>query len=171
MRYLGAEVMPILSKVAVGSNWSVSICGQNQPTPDVANVLRHPRIKIKGFVNDIDEEVLSSAIFLLLNNAGPYTGGYTRVVYACATGGCLIAHSNLRNSMPELVSGQNCLLGDTPSGIADQIKRALDDVGLRRRIGAAARETYETQYAPRQVASKLVRMITHNLHNQPGSIS
>jgi hypothetical protein len=170
MRYLGAEVMPILSEIASDSDWSVSICGQNQPASDIARVLKHPRIRIKGFVDDIDEEVLSSAVFLLLNNAGPYTGGYTRVVYACATGACLIAHSNLRNSMPELISGQNCLLGDTPSAIASHVKSALDDAGLRRNIGAAARDTYETQYAPRQVASKLVAMITQNLHNRRGVI-
>ena len=58
--------------------------------------------------------MVGNHIFLLLNNAGPYTGGYTRVIYAFSSGSCLIAHKRLADSMPELVHDRNCLLGATP---------------------------------------------------------
>lgn len=163
MRYLGREVLPILAQTAGDLNWSVAICGGGKPAPDVAQALDHPRVRVKGFVDDIDAEMLASGIFLLLNNAGPYTGGYTRVVYASATGACLIAHANLKKSMPELVSGTNCLLGETPTEIAGLVKHAMTDESLRRRLGAAARKTYETEYAPKAVATKLAAMLQQKL--------
>ena len=164
MLHLGREVLPILAQTAGELEWTVAICGGGKFTPDVAQALDHPRVKIKGFVDDIDAEMLASGIFLLLNNAGPYTGGYTRVVYASATGACLIAHANLKKSMPELVSGTNCLLGETPAEIASLVKHAMTDEGLRRRLGAAARKTYETEYAPKAVAAKLAAMLQQKLH-------
>ena len=66
--------------------------------------------------------------------------------------------------MPELISGTNCLLGETPAEIARIIKQAMADEGLRRRIGAAARATYEAEYAPKAVAAKLGKMLQQNLH-------
>jgi len=164
MNYLGHEVLPILSQVAGDLNWTVSICGGGKMLPDVAKALDNLRVQIKGFVDDIDSEVLASGIFLLLNNAGPYTGGYKRVVYACATGACLIAHANLRKSMPEMVSGRNCLLGETPAEISELIKRAMPDKALRRNLGAAARSTYEIDYAPKAVAAKLLSMSQKKYH-------
>ena len=165
MRYLGREVLPLLTRTAADLDWAIAICGGGKLVSDVAEALDHPRVRIKGFVDDIDAELLSSGIFLLLNNAGPYTGGYTRVVYACATGACLVAHANLKKSMPELVSGINCLLGETPAEIAGLIKQAMADEGLRRRIGAAARTTYEIEYAPKAVAAKLATMLQQKLHS------
>jgi hypothetical protein len=65
--------------------------------------------------------------------------------------------------MPELVHGENCLLAETPAGIAGQIDRALRDPDLRRRIGAAARATYDAAYAPHRVAGRLLQMIDAGL--------
>jgi glycosyltransferase involved in cell wall biosynthesis len=112
-------------------------------------------VTIKGFVPDIDEEILSSAVFLMCNNAGSYSGGYTRVIYAMATGACMVAHRGIAHSMPEVRHGENALLGETPQEIAGLVEQAYRDPELRKRIGVAARATYETQYHPRAVARKL----------------
>jgi hypothetical protein len=166
LHYLGTKVLPVLSSIAGEIDWTINICGPRQLSPVIASALAHPRVVIKGFVPDIDQEVLSSGIFLLLNNAGPYTGGYTRVAYAFATGACLIAHRHLAISMPELKHEQNCLLADTPDGIAVLIDRALRNVALRRQIGAGARRTYEMDFAPRRVAGRLVQMMEAGLSAQ-----
>lgn len=163
MHYLGAEILPLLAARPLAVDWSISICGPGRLAADTAMLLDHSRVCIKGFVDDVDAELLSSPIFLLLNNAGPYSGGYTRVIYAFSTGACLIAHTNLKASMPELVSGENCLLADSPSGLVDHIERALTDAALRRRIGQQARLTYDTQFAPVHVARKLIAMIETNV--------
>jgi glycosyltransferase involved in cell wall biosynthesis len=82
------------------------------------------------------------------------------VIFAFSSGSCLIAHSRLAQSMPELVNDRNCLLADTPEGIADLITKAVTDSKLRDRIGAAAREIYLSQYQPGMIARGLLAMVS-----------
>ena len=124
---------------AQGIDWVINICGRFELPPEFDDLKPQPNVAMRGFVPDIDEEVRGNHIFLLLNNAGPYTGGYTRVIYAFSSGSCLIAHTRLAESMPELVHGRNCLLGATPEEIADHIAAAARDPALRARLGEAAR--------------------------------
>jgi hypothetical protein len=159
MRYLADEVLPLLPGRMRGIDWVINICGRFELPPEFGDMKRHPHIALRGFVPDIDDEVAGNHIFLLLNNAGPYTGGYTRVIYAFSSGSCLIAHTRLAESMPELVQGRNCLLGATPEEIADHIAAAARDPGLRARLGGAARATYEEDYRPSRVARGLCDMV------------
>ena len=52
-------------------------------------------MKNKGFVDDLDTEILKNQIFLLCNNTGYHYGGYTRVVYLIQL--MLVADKNLEN--------------------------------------------------------------------------
>ena len=158
MRYLASQVVPVLDSIAPDMDWRIAICGRGNLPGDLEALLSHPRITRKGFVPDIDLEVLSNPVFLLCNNAGPYTGGYTRVIYVMSSGGCLVAHKRLAESMPEVVHDENALLGGTPDEIAALVIQALRDKALRRRIGRAARRTYETVTNPACVAGQLAAM-------------
>jgi hypothetical protein len=160
MSYLADCILPLLEHKLAALDWTVNICGTFELPPSLDRLRRQAHVAIRGFVPDIDEEVLGNHIFLLLNNTGSYTGGYTRVIFAFSSGSCLIAHSRLAQSMPELVNDRNCLLADTPEGIADLITKAVTDSKLRDRIGAAARETYLSQYQPRIIARGLLAMVS-----------
>jgi hypothetical protein len=156
--YLGNEILPLLDEAMPNDGWCINITGRGKLPDAVARSLAHPRVSMTGFVPDLDLEMLSNQIFLILNNAGPYTGGYTRVVYAMASGTCLIAHKKLADSMPEVRHGVNALLGDTPSEIAALVAQACGDESLRERLGRAARQTYETQYHPSVVAGQILEL-------------
>jgi hypothetical protein len=158
MVYLAEKVLPLLESRMAGLEWIVNICGRFELPPELARLGRTPHVAVRGFVPDIDDEVAGNHIFLLLNNAGPYTGGYTRVIYAMSSGACLIAHRRLADSMPELIDGENCLLGETPAAIADHISAASRDPALRERIGLAARRTYVEGYRPAKVVQSLIDM-------------
>lgn len=156
--YLADRVLPLLYDKLADLDWTVNICGRFDLPPELKGKLDRDNVALRGFVDDIDDEVSGNQIFLLLNNAGPYTGGYTRVIYALAAGSCLIAHERLAESMPELVHNENCLLGGTPEAIADLIAEAGRDAGLRARLGVAGRETYQRRYAPAYVARQLAEL-------------
>ncbi len=164
MAYFAEKVLPLLDGPLKNKDWTVNICGRFELPAELEPLARHPRVALRGFVPDIDEEIAGNHLFLLLNNAGPYTGGYTRVIYAFATGACVIAHARLAESMPELVGNENCLLGETPDQIASLILRAASDRALRSRIGAAARRTYVGCYRPSRVAEGLRDMVREHLH-------
>ncbi|MBI3710545.1 MAG: glycosyltransferase [Proteobacteria bacterium] len=157
LHWLADNVLHPLQREMNGLDWRINICGRHTLPAELAAALAHPRIALRGFVPDIDDEMAGNRLFLLLNNAGPYTGGYTRVIYAMASGACLVAHRRLALSMPELVHDQNFLLGETGPEIAALIAGAARDNAQRGRIGERARQTYETAYAPRVVAASLAR--------------
>jgi len=156
--YISRYIVPLLQEELSGLEWEVNICGGGTARSDIAPYLKNPKISVRGFVDDIDNEILSNVVFLLCNNAGPYTGGYTRVIYVMSSAGCLVAHNNLAKSMPELVHGENCLLGETPEEISELIVQAVKDNKLRFEIGNSARKTYNDFYHPSRIVEKLLSL-------------
>lgn len=152
LQYLADEVLPRFAPDAL-VRLEINVCGGGRLEEPVAQRLGAYGVRIRGFVDDIDAEMLANRVFLLLNNAGPYTGGYTRVIYAFSSGSCLVAHRRLAESMPEVVHGTNALLGDDPGEIAAHLARVTADAALARRLGEGARRTYETRYRPAIVAA------------------
>ena len=72
----------------------------------------HPRVTNDGFVDDIDAELQAAKVFLLCNNSHPdYVVGHTRILHAWSLGSCLVAHLGMARAMPEIVHGENALLG------------------------------------------------------------
>jgi hypothetical protein len=159
MLYLADHVLPLLKRELKATDFTINICGRFEFPPALDHLRHEPNVAMRGFVPDIDDEMLGNQIFLVLNNAGPYPGGYTRVIYAFSSGSCLIAHRRLAESMPELIHNENCLLGDTPEGITALIVAAARDPALRNRIGETARRTYLERYRPAIIAENLVRMM------------
>ncbi len=161
IRFLIQQLLPRLDRALAGIDWQINLYGAGQLPNDLAHSL-HPRIRLAGFVPDIDQAVLTNPVFLLFNNAGPYTGGYTRVAYAFSSGACLVAHEALAQSMPEARADHNALLGQTPDQIAALIAAACRDPALRQRIATNARQTYEDHYQPTAVARQLEAWIRDN---------
>jgi len=164
------DVLPYLEENIHDEAWTVNMCGYGfDKLPDeIALLLDHPRINRKGFVPDMDHEMLANELFLMCNNAGPYTGGYTRVVYAMSAGACLVGHKCLTDSMPEVKTGENALLGSSGREIAELIVQAYRNPELRSRIGTAARETYERYFHPGIVAKKLISQVEHVTESSRG---
>ena len=161
LSYLAEKILPILERELPAQNWMVNICGkgfENMPKR-LQQLLGSAHVRYKGFVNDIDGEFLSNSLFLMCNNAGPYTGGYTRVVYAMSAGACLIGHKRLSDSMPEIENGKNALLGESPEEIGSMVIDAFRNPEMRWKIAESARETYLKYYAPQQVFKKLSAMV------------
>lgn len=163
MRYMAERVVPLLDEQISDLDWRLRITGGGVLADDLVAAFNHPRIDVTGFVDDLDGEILSNRVFLLLNNAGPYSGGYTRVIYAMSSGACLIAHRRLAESMPEVVHGHNALLGETAQEIASLIGKALRDQSFCRKIAINARETYVRSYRPAMIAQRLIsqRVVSH----------
>jgi glycosyltransferase involved in cell wall biosynthesis len=130
----------------------------------VADVLRHPRIMIRGHVPDLDAEVLSSQIFLTVNNSGPFRGGHTRIQYAWSLGSCVVAHRNYQECIPELEHMDNVLMGESADEIADLVAQAASDQRLRSRIAEAGRATYERSFTPEVVVPKLLAELELAVH-------
>jgi glycosyltransferase involved in cell wall biosynthesis len=162
--YLSREILPRLDKI-LNDQWRIHIYGRGDFPLEARALDEHHKVLKHGFVEDIDSEMLRRPLFLFLNNAGPYTGTYTRVTYALSSGICMIAHSNLARSVPELSSGDNILMGSNPEQIAAHVAEAVRSPDLRRRIGESARATYLRFFSPKAVGTRLGELIASHVNS------
>jgi glycosyltransferase involved in cell wall biosynthesis len=149
------EIVPAFKKRLGAGQFEVHVYGRTQPRPFLTEWLKDSDIKLRGFVDDIETELLSSPIFLLANNRHDFKVGHTRILTAFATGACVVAFRDTALSMPELVHGENILLGNDGEEIADLIVRAGSDRELRRRIGRNALRTLRELFSPEKAVAAM----------------
>ncbi len=150
LTYLNVNILPNLYKY---KNISINIYGSGKIEKDL---LRFNFLKFKGFVKNINLELLKNQIFLLCNNTGYHYGGYTRVIFMMSSGGVLIADKKLKKSMPELVHMKNCLLSSNKTQMLENIDIAINNYELREFIGINARNTYEENWSPEKVLQRII---------------
>lgn len=155
--YLGKEILPKLSKRLQGQDFEIHLLGKGTPSRNVAPYLADERIKHRGWVDDINEEFLSSHAFLILTNTNKdFLVGNTRLLLAWALGTCVVLHTNSALAMPEIEHEKNALLGNTPDEIVDCIVRAATDEKLRYQVGKGGYETFMQYYRSDVVMPKMI---------------
>lgn len=156
------HLVPELRRAFAGRPFELHIFGAQDPLPRIAQGLAgFPEILRRGFVDDIDGEILAAPVFLCTNNAYPsvFSAGHTRYLHAWELGGCVVAHQAASDSMPEIVHEGNALLGGDAREIADAIVRAFSDRDLRRRLGTAGHATLTDSFSSDHVAETIVRRL------------
>jgi hypothetical protein len=159
LEILARDVLPELRRVLAGRNFEIHVFGAGVPHPAIAPLLAAPEIRLRGFVDDIDGELMTAPVFLCMNNASGYKVGHTRYLHAWSLGGCVVGHCDAALSMPEMVSGKNCLLGGSATEIAEMVARAARDLGLRRRLGDAGYATFAEKFMARPVVDQILSRI------------
>ena len=69
----------------------------------------------------------------------------------------------MARAMPEIVHGENALLGSTGEEIAEHVAAACRDETLRRRIIEGGRRTWEREFRPEVVVERIVRRVESDL--------
>ena len=159
LEILGRDLVPELRRAMGDRQFEVHIYGAGAPQAAIVDLLRHPEIRMRGFVDDIDDELMAAPVFLCMNNASRYKVGHTRYLHAWSLGCCVIAHRDAALSMPEMVSGENCLLGGSAAEIADMIAAVAGDAGLRIRLGQAGYTTFKEKFTAGPVVEQILSHI------------
>lgn len=154
--FLGAELAPRLEVLLGRDKLVIEVFGGGRPRAKVAEALKRPSIRLRGWVDDLNTEIRHSCAFLVLTNAYGFNVGNTRILLAWSLGACVIAHTSSALSMPELEHGYNALLGDTAEEIADLVARAARDIALRERIGRGGYETFQKYYRSETVVPRML---------------
>lgn len=156
---IARDLVPRLKERLGANTFEVHLFGGGSPRPAVARLLADPHIRVRGFVDDLDAEIMAAPIFLVANNHHKFKVGHTRFLHAWSLGACCVGFSDSRLAMPELENGANVLLADDASGVVETIVRAAADRGLRRRLGAEGVATLKKYYEPAAVVERLHREI------------
>jgi len=155
LKFLLVDVLPRMEQTMEGLDYQVHIIGGGEVVPALKPWLREGRVLMRGFVEDLERELRSSDLFLMLNNAGPYQAAYSRHILAWSMGLCMIVHANSQKAIPEIRHEENALVGATPGEIARLVFRAATDSDLNLRIRRGGRATYEKCFTPPVVAEAL----------------
>jgi hypothetical protein len=151
--YLFARrILPVLER-ARGGQVEVRIVGGHTPPSDLARLLDRPNVRLLGWVPDIREEFLAADV-LVVPTPIPL-GIRVRILTGLSFGSCTITHRANALGIPELVHGENALLGANAREMAQLILGALDDPALRATVGDAARRTYEAAFTPEVAGSRI----------------
>jgi glycosyltransferase involved in cell wall biosynthesis len=156
---LGKEVLPALERILPQNSFKIHIFGGREPKPFLKSILSHPAIIVRGFVEDLNSEIISAPVFLVSNNHHDFKVGHTRFLHAWSLGACVVAFSDCRESMPEIEHGYNALLGETAEEVAVLVAQALRDRELRRHIGRGGIRTLQQYFSPATITRTLIRRI------------
>lgn len=163
LRFLLLDVLPELDRAMEGLDYQVHIIGGGEVVPTLKPALEHPRIVVRGFVQDLDSELRSSHAFLLLNNVGSYQAAYTRHMVAWAQELCLVVHENSGRAIPEIRHMENALVGGTAVEVARMIHLATTNSEVNLRVRKGGRATYERHFTPAVIARALTDEIERAL--------
>lgn len=158
LEILGRDMLPALRRT-VRMPYELHLFGVGTPHPAIRHFLNAPEVHSRGFVEDIDHEMLKAKVFLCVNNASAYKVGHTRYLHAWSLGACVVAHVDAALSMPEIVHGKNALLGRTPDEIASLVAQALSDSELRARIGEGGYNTFRDYFLAERVVPQIMERI------------
>ena len=161
---LSRQILPALRRRLGDGNFEIHLYGRPPPRDFIAVGLQDPHFKLRGFVDDLEAEMMSAPVFLVANNYNKYKAGHTRILHAWSLGCCVVAAEDIKLAMPELVHDENILLGRTSDDIASLVARAGADAELRRRIGAGGRRTLAESFNPHRVARVMADGIMNSLH-------
>ena len=154
---VGKELAPLLEKKLVAGTYELMICGNGTLPKNVLAEIGHSTLNFRGFVDDIDDELMKADAFVCLNNASPFKVCHTRYLHAWSLGTCVIAHRDVTHSLPEMRHGYNCLLGNSISEVADMIKEVLSNEHLKRKIGDGGLETFTNEFQAGCIAPQIVQ--------------
>ncbi|MBX6369023.1 MAG: hypothetical protein IRZ04_13625 [Rhodospirillales bacterium] len=156
---LATAILPALKRRLGEGAFEIHLFGPGKPHPAVAPLLADPHFKLRGYVADLDGEMVSAPVFLVANNHDVFKVGHTRFLHCWSLGGCAVGFKDSAVAMPEIRHRENALLGATPEEVAELVAEAAADVSLRRAIGRGGLRTLETLFRPdaicREIAASL----------------
>lgn len=147
LQLLLAKVVPALARRMAGRDYEVHLIGGGEPAPSLRPLLTQDRLVARGYVQDVDAELRSCDVFVLLNDVLPSRAFYSTCTLAWSSGQCLVLHRNITRKISEAQHGVNCLMGAEAEEIASLIAAAATDPALNRRIREGGRRTFEQHFS------------------------
>jgi len=151
------SILPLLTEALGEDGFEVHVVGGQEPPEEFREGLAHPAVRLRGQITDPADEFFAADVLLAPNPT--VTGASARILSGLTFGNCIVAHTDSLVGIPELADGENSLLATTGPEHADAVLHALDDVGLKQRLGDEARSLFERAFDAPVAAGRLVRKI------------
>ena len=157
------EILPRLKCRLGEGTFEIHLYGGAKPKPEIIDMLNDPHIKIRGFVDDLDAEILSSPIFLIANNNNRFKVGHTRFMHAWSLGATVVGFDDSCLAMPEIKHKVNALLGKNADEVVDYICLASANKELRQELAIGGQRTLQEYFSPNNVVNSIIDHIYRDL--------
>jgi glycosyltransferase involved in cell wall biosynthesis len=153
------EIFPHLLKELGESGFEVHIVGAffNLLPDRLKRILLHPCIKIRGHINPIGDEFLTSHLLLVPTPID--LGIRVRIITSFSFGTPVVAHIANKSGIPELEHNKNALLSDRAGELARQIIRLIQDRHLQKMLGEEGRKTYQRYFSIETAGKEIVTSV------------
>ncbi len=157
LRLFVRRILPRLERELGPTGFEVRIVGGYEAPADLREELARPSVVFCGHVDPPDDELRQATVLLVPTDVP--LGVRVRILTGFSFGACVVAHSSNALGIPELVHGENVLLGSSGEELADGVVRAVRDPELRARLQAAGRETYERFFRPDAASAPIAAIL------------
>lgn len=157
LEVLGRDLLPELAKTLEGIPYEIHILGSGTLHPVLRKYFDRPEVRLRGYVEDIDAEILSAPVLISTNGASEYKVAHTRYLHAWALGACVVAHKDAKLSVPELEHRKNSLLGSDIPEMAVLVKEALTNASLRSLLAKQGYQDFKNMNTAERVAPKIIQ--------------
>lgn len=144
--YFFKKFYPILKKNIISQNFEIHIFGDKNIPISLLKYIDE-KIKIRGYVKNIDKELKSAFILLNLNSQDKnFTISNTRILHCWSLGLNVITHINQKTAMPELINRKNILLGSDDLSLVKNINNLISHENFRKTLANNALKTLKSKY-------------------------
>jgi sugar transferase (PEP-CTERM/EpsH1 system associated) len=156
------EILPkIRERIPKIETW---IVGKSPPASLRKRAEADPAFHVTGRVEDVREYLRPCPVYVVPMRSG--SGTRLKVFEAMASGKAIVSTRTGAEGLPA-VHEREILLADSPAEFARQVVRALQDEGLRRRLGAAARSMVEERFSWKKVAQEFEAILLRTVNGAP----
>jgi glycosyltransferase involved in cell wall biosynthesis len=133
VEYFVSDVFPHIKKAAPKAVFH--IIGA-QPPHFIRNMDDRANIVVSGYVNSVEDEIKHAAVAVAPVRIA--AGIQNKILISMACGLPVVLTSLVASAIPELKSGENCLIADDGKNIAKAVVSLIKDVDYRNSIGRNA---------------------------------
>ena len=134
IRYFLNDIYP---RLLIDGPLAVSVVGRNPSTALRRLAAQYPAVEITGAVEDVRPFIGRAAVYVVPLRIGG--GTRIKILEAMAMGKPVVSTAVGAEGLP-LTNGTDIVIADEPEAFARHVRRLLNDVQARQRLGAAARE-------------------------------
>jgi glycosyltransferase involved in cell wall biosynthesis len=138
------------------------IVGRNPP-PQITALSRLPGVVVTGFVPDIRPYLAQATVIVVPLRFG--SGMRNKILEAWAMQKCVISTSIGAEGL-DYSDGENILIADDASTMAERVVQVLQDPWLRNRLRSRGRAVAVTQHHPDKLAQQYYDAIASTFHNR-----
>lgn len=164
IRDIANIILPILDKSIGGDNYELHIVGGYFDQLDVKLkkvLLEHKSVIIRGQVSPSDIEFITSDLLIVPTSIE--LGIRVRIITAFSFGLPVVAHIANKKGIPELEHEFNCMIGNSPTQLAENITNLYRNPSLLKKIRVESRNTYLNNFSIESVGRHLNKEIINIL--------